>query len=136
MDDANIPLEETPEGKDFIASYLTNIYKAKFNSEKNKWVYYDAFGMWERDLSREAIDDAIANLYVAVSRLEEQAQVENRKSILISKYADAINYFYNDARIDDNGVFISKMGGLKKEYFTMAELDKLLKDYVDLQNND
>jgi len=75
---------------------------------------------------RRVIPDA--DVFKAVENLQNDLDHEVQKTELQDKYADAVNYFHNDAKIDQKGIFV-KNGVMSKKYFSMAELDDMKEKY-------
>ncbi len=102
--------------------------KVKYDERTNHFVYYDLFGLWEREISDI---DILEILKRRDTTIYQQGLITELISTLWIKYGDAVFYFYNNASVDENGIFLSSLGGFRKQYFTNSELDDLNKRYKD-----
>ncbi len=73
--------------------------------------------------------------------IQEQLEIADRINKIAKYkeiYGEAVYYFYHDALVDSDGIFLpKKVAGVtvEKKYFSLAELDTILKEYNERMTN-
>lgn len=110
-------------GRDLLGR-TWSYHRIWYDPKKDKFLTKDTlYGLVKCTVSDEDVFDAIAIT-------EEELNQEIKKNQLLAEYGDAVNYFYNNAYVDNKGIFVKK-GVLGKKYFTAAELDELQDKYLE-----
>lgn len=121
MKQSDIPKELHP----LIIKYLQNKdpdYLRNLRYDEKDGVFKFKYAFFEKRVKEKLVEEA----YEYIIQL---LQANEQMGLLEQKYADAVNYFHNDAEIDLKGIYIREGILRRKRYFTLYELDDLLKRY-------
>ena len=128
--------ELTQHQIEWILGFLTKGYGTGYSAKSARYdekegLFYADFGeafVNERVVKDKEMDFIYQNLYEAMVK-------EEKEQVWLDNYGEAVNYFYNDVYIDENGLYRKKNLFSKKEYFTRYELDELNKRYEKLMED-
>lgn len=131
----DINKELTQHQIEWILGFLTEKFGEGFSAKSARYdevegLFYADFGepfVNERVLKDKEMDIIYQKLYQAMIK-------EEREQFWLDNYGRAVNYFYNDVYIDENGFYRKKNLLSKKVYFTRYELDELNKRYEDIKS--
>jgi len=79
-----------------------------------------------------------AEAATALQLQQENNTLQDRISAFQEKYGTAVSYYYNNALVDSNGIYIPTdiLGAtIKRKYFTLAELDDIKERYEKKMRN-
>ena len=122
----------TKEDQTFIVQCLKTYFPLNFMYDQNDNKFIESSnGLFWSDVPDKKINEAL----ILYNNDKEKRQLELNKNetqkLFIEKYADAVTYFHHKPFYDVEGIYIKKTIG--KKYFTLAELDQLLLEYIKIQ---
>ena len=129
-------IAELPEGyREWVVWYLNNKIFAIatntviFDKDNNQYLALYELGLASAFGRHVPVKEE--HLQLALDALSKQIASQSVTEVFNEKYGQAVSYFYNNAGVDSNGIYLLLSFGRKK-YFTRFELDEINRKYAEV----